>query len=176
MSLRHCATEGCPGTLPPRKGKHCPRCGGTEFLKPRRARRWVLVISASLVVLAALAITIGLVSSRDSATAKFPTTPQRQALMDARDLAAKMTVPIARDEAFAEVIHRALAEHDFEYACQLGNEMSIPTLKDKSLLEIVDEALKGHQTLWANRAADLMVVATNRDAAFRKIMDTGADK
>lgn len=171
MSVRHCAREGCGGTLPAGKGTYCPRCGGTVFLRGQRRGRWVLW-GLSLLLIGAIAITALKHSSRRSAAL----TPQRQALMEARDLASRMTVPIARDDAYADIIHRALSEHDFESACQLAEAMSIPTLKDKSLLEIVDQALKEREPTWATRAAEQMTVPASRDDALKKIKDAALSR
>jgi len=170
-SVRRCATVGCLGTLPARTGKHCPRCGGTVFL-PRRRRGWRVL----LVPLAVLGIIFGAKLLRTNTGLPSTATPDRQALVEAHDVAAQMTAFNARDTAYAEILHRALAQHDFEYACQLGDEMTQMSTKDKCLLETVEEALKAHQPEWAKRAAGEIVEFSIRDDAFKKIMDSASAK
>jgi hypothetical protein len=170
MSVRRCATEGCLGTLPRGIGKHCPRCGGTAFIRPRPRGRRVLLIT--LVVLAGIAGTRFFRSVRLRSTVSN----ERRALIQAHDLAARMTGINAQDDAYAQILHRALAQHDFEYACEIGDEMTQLSAKDKCLLETVDEALKAHEPAWANHAADEIVEISIRDEAFRKIMDSAAPK
>ncbi len=170
MSTRYCATDRCSGMLRAGIGSHCPRCGGTAFLPPRRRARWAVLIL--LAVLAAGAAFI-LTSSRKTARVA---TPERRTLVEAHDVAVQMTIPSARDDAYAVIVHRALAQHDFEYACQLGGEMSIPSNKDECLLAVVQEALKLNQRDWATRAAGEMVNPSNRDDAFRKILDAAAPR
>jgi hypothetical protein len=98
-------------------------------------------------------------------------TPERQRLIQAYDVASRMTLPTARDEAYADVVGRALREHDFEYACEVSGDMTMPTPKDKCLRDIVEEALSAHQNAWASRAAEEMVMPTARDAALKRIME-----
>jgi hypothetical protein len=175
--VRHCATKGCPGTLPAGKGVHCPRCGGTQFLPaaalrpPRRGRRVLLIVPAILVLVAAPII---IFKSRHG----LPSTGtlERPALEQAHDVAERMTMLDARDTAYAQILHRALAQHDFEYACEIGNEITQLDVKDKCLLETVEESLQAHQPAWANRAADQIVEIQERDEAFKKIMDAGSSK
>lgn len=177
MSVRHCGTKGCPGTLPEGKGVHCPRCGGTQFLpaaalRPPRRGRWALLIVPALMVVVAAPIIIFKSKHRVASTA----TPERPALVQAHDVAERMTMLDARDTAYAQILHRALAQHDFEYACEVGNDITQLGIKDKCLLETVDESLKAHQPAWANRAADEIVEIQERDEAFKKIMDAGSSR
>jgi hypothetical protein len=95
----------------------------------------------------------------------------RQALVDAHEVAAQITAPNARDEAYGDIVRRALGQRDYEYACEVGSEMTIPSNKDKCLVEVVEEALRGGQPDWATRAAGQMVSMGYRDAAFRRIMN-----
>jgi hypothetical protein len=170
MSVRRCATAGCLGTLPWGVGKHCPRCGGTVFIhRRRRGRRALLIV---------LVVLVGIVPTRLFRTVRLRSTvsKERRALVEAHDVAARMTGINARDDAFAQILHRALAQHDFEYACEIGDEMTQLSAKDKCLLETVGEALKAHEPAWANHAADEIVEISIRDEAFRKIMDSAAPK
>jgi hypothetical protein len=171
MSDRRCATEGCLGTLPAGVGTHCPRCGGTVFLTEPKRRRWIL----PLVALLALAVVLLIFSARQQMQ---PTASPagRPALVQAHELAARMTAANARDEAYADIMQRALAQHDYEYACQLGGEMTMASNRDRYLLVIVEEALKGQEPKWATQAAEQMVNALDRDAALKKIMQATSGK
>jgi hypothetical protein len=100
----------------------------------------------------------------------------RPALVQAHELAARMTAANTRDEAYADILQRALAQHDYEYACQLGGEMTMASNRDKYLLVVVEEALKGQEAQWATRAADQMINAADRDAALKKIMQATSGK
>jgi hypothetical protein len=164
MSLRHCATKGCLGTLPIGRGKHCPRCGGTEFLPRRRRGRRVLLILI-------IALGVGTVFRYER---KAPVSAvDRRRLEEMRDVAANMTETSVRDDAYAKILHQALAQHDFEYACELGGDMTGTDAKDKCLLETVEEALKAQQPAWAKTAAGEIVEISIRDEAFGKIMEAG---
>jgi len=171
MRVRRCATEGCRGTLPIGIGKHCPRCGGTAFIpQKRRGGRVVLIILASFAVAAIVRF------FRSHAGLPSTETSDRSSLVEAHDLAANMTGIDARDEAYAEILHHALAQRDFDYACQVGDEMTEMNKKDKCLLETVEAALQAHQPGWAHRAADEIMEMSMRDEAFRKIMDRASGK
>jgi hypothetical protein len=168
-SIRRCATRGCTGSLPAGKGKHCPRCGGTNFQRPGLGRRraWLLLMAG--LGIAAIAIVI-------AKRTAVPIPPERRALIEAHDLASRMTMANARDDAYEQIVHGALAHHDFEYACQVSGEMVMSSSKDKCLLAVVEEALKTHQQTWAIRAADEMVMTSSRDDAYKKIMDAATHK
>jgi len=170
MFVRRCATPRCTGALPAGKGKHCPRCGGTAFLPPSRPSRGLLL--AALVV---VAVTGSLFALR-AVSVRRPIPVERRPLMEGRDVAARMTLASDHDEAYAKLIHRALAIHDFEYACELAGEITMSQSKDQSLLEIVNAALAAHEPQWASRAADQIVMSQDRDLALKKILDAGSQK
>ena len=171
MSERRCATAGCPGTLPAGIGTHCPRCGGTEFLgRKRNARKRAVVL-----ILVAFAVVVSLITARQSRRAPR-SSAHSQALIEAHDVAGNMTSATARDDAFADIVKRALAKHDYEYACQVANEMTMSNARDKSLKEILEDTLKSHETHWAKVAAESMIQTQDRDAALRRIMDAGQGK
>src|SRR5262249_11566441 len=135
-------------------------------------RRIVMTLLAVAIVLGSV---FALYSVRQKAAVRSTATPQRQSLMDARDLAAKMTLFSAWDEAYADIVHRALPHGDFESACQVGCEMTVGSSKDQALLETVQAALQARQPMWATRAADKMTMTSDRDAAIKKILAATSD-
>ena len=172
MAERHCATAGCTGTLPQGKGQHCPRCGGTKFTGDGPKRRTGLgVVFLAILVAAGAALFFG----RHTA---FPpkSSPERRELEQAYELASKMTQPTSRDEAYSDVVHRAMEKGDYEFACKVGGEMMMAAARDKCLREIVDEALTNDHVDWAKRAAEEMTMPADRDAALKRIMDHAAGR
>jgi hypothetical protein len=164
MSQRRCAAPGCIGTLPRREGKFCPKCGGTQFLPGRRR--------ASRVVLALIIVAVALMFvNRSRLRSSAGVNVQRKDLIAAREVASRMTMPQARDDAYSSIVHLALQKHDEEYACDVAGDITMANTKDKVLGDIVDDALATHQIDWANKAADEMVMAGARDAALRQIAD-----
>ena len=172
MSDRRCATEGCLGTVPAGIGKHCPRCGGTAFIPTKRSRRWIWASAVLVLALGGGLLTI----SGNSRTASTTSHGARSDLIQARALAARMYNPSARDEAYADVIKRAIAQHEFEFACSIGGELTLADNRDKSLQLIVEEALKSQQPKWATHATEYMVTPGKRDAALKRIMEATAGK
>lgn len=188
MSIRRCANPTCTGVLPDDKGKHCPRCGGTEFKESTGSsgsafrllgyllRRRLLIVLALLIV--AGVVLIYLIRTEPqllpAPLVEGPVTPERRQLMDLYEIASKMGMLDARDKAYADIVRRALAQNDFEYACKVGESIGMYTHKDKALGEIVDAAIDAHMDQWADRAAELMASVSNRDAALGKIMEARA--
>src|SRR6185437_10437307 len=103
MPERRCATEGCTGTLPDGKGKHCPRCGGTTFLNPRKRPSWIRLVALTL----ALAIAIGIFTARSiHQPMSTGTSASRAELTQSYEVASRMTSANARDDAYADIVHR----------------------------------------------------------------------
>ena len=163
MAQRRCTTPGCTGTLPPGTGKHCPRCGGTKFLR-RRGRGVVIV----MLVIAGLGI-----AGRQWREHSLPATatPDRHDLAQMYEVASKMTVVTARDDAYAGIARRAIGDRDFEYAYEVANDIAVATEKDAVLMEIVDQSLNAGQPGWADRSAKAMMITPNRDTALRHILE-----
>jgi hypothetical protein len=116
-------------------------------------------------------------SMRHRAGGSLPPTSSaiRGNLDSAMELAGQMTMPNARDEAYAKIVRRALEPHDYEYACRAADQMTIMNSKDQTLGTIVDDAIKAGQRAWARRAAELMVMPNNRDAALKRILDSAGE-
>jgi hypothetical protein len=167
MAVRRCATQGCPGILPAGTGTHCPRCGGTRFVRERRLVRRLLFAG----VLALGIVFVVLVLGRHEGMPATGSSSGRRALVEAHEVASRMSATNTRDEAYADIVRRALAQQDYEYACEVGGEMSTSSIKDKCLLDVVEEALKAHQKAWATRAAEEMNNVGDRDAAFKRILN-----
>jgi hypothetical protein len=112
-------------------------------------------------------------SVRHRAGSSLPPTNSaiRGDLESAIELAGQMTMPNARDEAYAKIVRRALEPHDYEFACRAAEQMTIVNTKDQTLGTIVDDAIKTGQRAWARHAAEFMVTPTNRDAALKRILD-----
>ena len=131
---------------------------------------WVLVIA--LLGAGGLAIVANW-SVRHRAGSSLPQTDSaiRGDLQSAMELAGQMTMPTARDEAYAKIVRRALEPHDYEYACRAADQMTMMSSKDQTLGTIVDDAIKMGQRAWARHAAEMMMMPTNRDAALKRILD-----
>src|SRR5258706_15870636 len=115
MGVRRCATQGCSGTLPAGTGTHCPRCGGTRFVREGKLGRRVVFIT-----LLALAIAFVVISFQRHGEMPATGTPSgRRALEERHEAAARMSNNSLRDEAYADLVRGALAQQDFEYACQI---------------------------------------------------------
>jgi hypothetical protein len=134
---------------------------------------WVVVIA--LLGAGALAIVANWSVRHRTGNSLPPTNSAiRVDLESAMELAGQMTMPTARDEAYAKIVRRALEPHDYEYACRAAEQMTIVNSKDQTLGTIVDDAIKTGQRAWARHAAEMMTMPSSRDAALKRILDASS--